>query len=291
MTQVDEARVRYQKVVQLMEWNRLQDAEREAMALIQDEPEDADNYALLGYVKHKMEKYEEAHHWVEQALRREPEHILGWYVRTNTFYEQDNMKALKTALEEALRIDPYEPHYHMLNANLCNKKGKYNEAKEHLLKALEIAPENAFYLAQMSYTEALLGNSHISKEYEKESLRLDVESELNYLYLAWAADRRDDNEQYLLMLKNAIHLDPDNKQVREEYMEGLQSQYLLYRILMAPSRLAKRLKPWQILMCWFALWIIFRPLVIIFIILYVIIHWSTKLLVHVKLFGWNFKRR
>lgn len=290
MLHENEVATRYQKIVQLMEWRRFQEAEKEALALIQDEPEDPDTYALLGNIKHSMERYDEALHWSEEALRRDPEHVLAWYVRANTYYEQENWKALKSALDEALRIDPYEPHYHMLNANLSNKKGKFEEAKEHMLKALDITPENAFYLAQMSYIEALLGNEHDSKRYEQESLRLEVESELNYLYLAWAADRRNDHEQYLLMLKNAIHLNPDNKQIREEYMEGLQKSYLLYRILLAPSRLAKRMKPWQILVSWFIVWIIFRPLVFIFIALYIIIHWTTKLLVHVKLFGWSFKR-
>jgi len=290
MLQENDVAIRYRKIVQLMEWKRFKEAEHDALALIQDEPEDPDTYALLGNIKHHMEQYDQALYWSQEALRRDPEHTLAWYVRANTYYEQENWRALKPTLEEALRIDPYEAHYHMMNANLSNKNARFAEAKEHMLKALEIAPENAFYLAQMSYIEALLGNKGDSRQYEAKSLRLEVESELNYLYLAWAADRRGDHEQYLLMLKNAIHLNPDNKQIREEYIEGLQKSYLLYRILLAPSKLLKQMKPWQILLSWFVVWIVFRPLVILFIILYVLVHWSTKLLVHVKLFGWNFKR-
>jgi hypothetical protein len=60
--------------------------------------------------------------------------------------------------------------------------------------------------------------------------------------------------------------------------------------MLLPGNLLKKLKPWQVLLCWIVLWIVFRPLVILFIILYVATHRITRLLVHVKVFGWKRRR-
>lgn len=111
----------------------------------------------------------------------------------------------------------------------------------------------------------LLRNFSESKMLANKALRLEVESDLVYLYLAWSAERRNDYDDYLLLLKNAIRLDPDDKQIRQEFLEGLQKNYKFYRIMLMPRNLMKKMKPWQI-------------------------HWVTKLLVHVKVFGWTRRR-
>lgn len=281
---------RYQEIQKLIEWKKLNEARKAAVSLIQDTPEDPYAYALLGRIALYQDEYEQALHWVSESLRHDPENELAWFVQCNTYYTMEKWKAALESIAEAQRIDPYEPHYFFLLTNIYNKTSKYEEARDLLLKALEISPENALYLANLSYNEALIRNFSESKMLANKALRLEVESELVYLYLAWAAERRNDYDDYLLMLKNAIRLDPDDKQIRKEYMEGLQKTYKVYKFLLFPSNLMKKMKPWQILLGWITLWIIFRPLVIIFLILYYATYWITRLLVHVKLFGWNFRR-
>lgn len=282
--------LRYSRINQLMEWKKYKEALDEAMALLREEPEDADAYAVLGQISLRLEKREEALHWSQEALQREPEHRIAWFVRTVAYYESENWKALDETLDNAQRVDPHEPQYFFLRANACNRRSKYSEARDLLLTALELSPHNALFLATLSYTEALLGNRKVSKAYAEEALRLEVESDHVYLYLGWAAERRNDYDNQLLMLKNAIRLDPENKQIREAYLESLQKSYKFYRILLAPTNVLKRLKPWQILLGWFAAVLLFRPLIIVFLILYVLTHWATKWLVHVKVFGWSWGR-
>ncbi|MCR2803482.1 tetratricopeptide repeat protein [Paenibacillus soyae] len=282
--------LRYKRISQLMEWNRHKEALDEAMALLREEPEDANAYAVLGQICLRLDKRDEALHWSQESLRRDPENSLAWFVRTAAYYEGENWKLLDDALDNAQRVDPYEPHYYFLRANAFNRKGKYANAKEMLLAGLRLSPHNALFLATLSYTEALLGNMQESKHYAKEALRQDVEHDHVYLYLGWAAEWRNDYDEQLLMLKNAIRLDPENKQIREAYLEALQKSYKFYRILLAPTNVLKRLKPWQILLGWFVAILLFRPLIFVFLILYIMTHWATKWLVHVKVFGWSRKR-
>ncbi|MEK3885802.1 tetratricopeptide repeat protein [Paenibacillus sp. PL2-23] len=282
--------VRYARISQLMQWNRHKEAMEEAMALLREEPEDANAYAVLGQICLRLDKRDEALHWSQESLRRDPENSLAWFVRTAAYYESENWRALDEALDNAQRIDPYEPHYFFLRANACNRRTNYTEAKEMLHAGLKLSPHNALFLATLSYTEALLGNMAESRHYAKEALRQDVEHDHVYLYLGWAAEWRNDYDEQLLMLKNAIRLDPENEQIRDAYLEALQKSYKLYRILLAPTNLLKRMKRWQIVLAWIVAVLLFRPLIFVFLIVYVMTYWATKWLVHIKVFGWSRRR-
>ncbi|MCA0756630.1 tetratricopeptide repeat protein [Paenibacillus sp. N4] len=281
---------RYSRIYQLMQWRKYKEASEEAMKLIREEPEEPDAFALMGHISLRMSNCGQALHWSDEALRRDPEHSLAWFVRTNAYYDMQNWPAAKEAIGHAQRFDPYEPHYYFLLSNISNRNGKFAEAKEYLLKGLDIAPENALYLANLSYIEALLRNKAESKLLSAEALRLGTEEDHVYLYLAWAAEQRGEYDEGMNLLKDAIRLDPDNKQIREEFLEALQKSYKLYRILLWPGKQLRKMKPWQVLICWIVLWLVFRPFVLVFIILYGITHWVTKLLVHVKVFGWTRRR-
>lgn len=281
--------VRYSRIYQLMDWKRHKEAIKETMELIQETPEDAAAYAVLANIYLSIEEYPKALHWSEEALRHDPVNNLAWYVRAITYYETKDWRRMTETVEGALSIDPEESLYYFLLANRKNEQGKHAKAKEYILKALELDPDHALYLAVLSYCEAILGNKEASVTIAGNALRQDVESNHVYLYLSWAAERRGDIPEQLMLLQNAIQLNPNNKQVREEYLNGLQKGYIIYRIILAPVHWLNQLKPWMVFCIWFFTWIFFKPLVIVFIIMYAIAHWSTKLLVHVKVFGWRFK--
>ncbi|MCK9861374.1 tetratricopeptide repeat protein [Paenibacillus sp. ATY16] len=280
----------YTNVYQLMSWKKYKEALIETEKLLRDDPHSPDPYALYAQICVLMGDYEKAQHWVDEALKRDPEHHLGWYVRVSLFYETGNEAAFHEAVREALRIDPYEAHYYYLQANQLNKKGKFNEAKEQIEIALELEPENPQYLSILSYTEALLGNDAVSRETEREALRYGAEEPIVLMYLAWSAARRGDYKLHETYMRSAVRLNPDEKQYQDEYLESLQNQYILYRICLWPNKLFRKMKPWQIFVMWAVCWLLFKPLVFAFIILHLIAHWSTKAIVHVKIFGWRRRR-
>ncbi|GLX70715.1 tetratricopeptide repeat protein [Paenibacillus glycanilyticus] len=280
----------YSAVYQLMSWKRYKEALAETEKLLREDPQNPDSYALYAQICLLMGDYDKAQHWVEEALRRDPEHQLGWYVRVSVFYETENAAAFDEALKEAQRIDPYEAHYYYLEANQLNKKGKFKEAKARIEIALELESENAQYLSMLSYIEALLGQDEVSRELEREALRYGTEEPVILMYLAWAAARRGDYKLQETYMRSAVRLNPEEKQYQDEYLESLRHQYLLYRICLWPNKLFRKMKRWQIFVIWAAGWILFKPLLILFIILHIIAHWSTRAIVHVKIFGWRRRR-
>ncbi|MBP3964083.1 tetratricopeptide repeat protein [Paenibacillus lignilyticus] len=280
----------YSAVYQLIAWKRYKEALVETEKLLRDDPHDPDPYAIYAQIFTFMGEYEKAQHWAKEALSRDPEHHLGWYVRVSVYYETGNEKAFEKALQEALRINPYESHYYYLAANQLNKKGKFKEAKIQIVTALELDAENPQYLAVLSYIEALLGEAVESRRLDREAIRYGAEEPVVLMYLAWAAASRNEYKLQETYMRSAIRLNPDEKQYQDEYLESLRHHYFLYRICMWPNKLLRKMKPWQILLLWIGSWILFKPLVVVFIVLHILAHWSTRAIVHISVFGWRRRR-
>ncbi|GMK37301.1 hypothetical protein PCCS19_03540 [Paenibacillus sp. CCS19] len=274
-------------VYQLIEWRRYKEALQEVEQLLREQPEDPDLFALLGQIYLGMSDTEKALHWSDEALKRDPDHQVAWYVRIVVYYERQDEAAFYEALPEAQRIDPYETSYHFYHANLLNKKGKFKEAKEKILQALEINAESPILLAILSYTEALLNNMAESARLDRQAIKYDSENPQILLYLAWAAGLRGDYKLQETYMRTVVRINPEEKQYRDEYLAALQQSQLLYRIVLWPTRILRKMQPWQVLITWVIAGIIFRPLLLGFIVLYVATHWITKGIVHVRVFGWG----
>ncbi|WP_106767590.1 tetratricopeptide repeat protein [Paenibacillus faecalis] len=277
----------YAKAQQLIEWRRYKEALQEAEQLMSQEPEDPDVFALISRIHLLMNEYDKALHWSNQALSREPHQELAWFVRVCVYYDTNKHRACKEALQEALRIDPYEPHYYYLQANLFNKMNMPKKAKTALSHALELRPESSLYLAVLSFTEAVLKNFEDSARLEKLALKYNTESSQVFMYLGWAAGERGEYKLKETYMRNAVRLDPDDKQYQDEFLEALQHNEVLFKIFLWPLKFLRKMKPWQVLLTWVVAMILFRPLLILFIVLYVLSHWVTKAIVHVKVFGWG----
>ncbi|MBO9609959.1 MAG: tetratricopeptide repeat protein [Paenibacillaceae bacterium] len=270
-----------------MEWRRYKEALKEAENALRDNPEDPDLFALIGRIYFMQNEHEKALHWANEALKREPEQQVAWYVRVGVYYETNQEQAFQEAIREAVRIDPYESLYPFMKATRLLKKGQIGEARVQLLRALELVPVSSLYLAALSYVEALRGNDAESRRLDRQAVQYEAENPHALLYLAWAANRRGEFGLQEAYMKNAVRLHPEDKQFQDEYLEALQHNQPLFRLVLLPVRLIRKLKPWQIFLGWLAAALLFKPLLVVFIVLYVAAHWLTKGIVHVRVFGWR----
>lgn len=277
----------YSRITQLIEWRRYKEALQEIQQILHEDPEDPDALAWMSYIYFKADDSEKALHWAKEALMREPEQSLAWYVRVGVAYEGEDEKAFNDALREALRFDPENAHYYFLQANWLNKKTKFKEAKEQLLQALSIRADAPLYLATLAYTEAMLHNWDAALQLEHQALLDDPENAHVFLYLAWSAGERGDYAQKETYLRSAVRLNPDDKQFQDEFLIALQQNSKALRLFLQPVNALRRLKWYQFLPLWLILFIVFRPLVLLLIVLYALTSWVTKLVVHVKVFGWQ----
>lgn len=274
-------------VNQLISWNRFKEALTEAEQLLRENPESADVLALVARIYFLLDDYDKALYWCNECTKREPEHRRGWFIRILTFYDSGRIKEFKQWIDEAIRIDPYESYYYYFKGNVHSMDGKLEEGRHLLLQALEIKPEMPIYLATLSYFEAKLGNKPESVRLDKIAIGYEPENPVVLLKLNWAAGIRGEYDLQLKYMREAIRLNPDDKQFQQEYLSALQNSHIFYRICLLPAKIMRELKPWQAIMLWMTAAVLFRPLLILFLLYYILTHWLTKALVHVKVFGWR----
>ncbi|MDP5275376.1 tetratricopeptide repeat protein [Chengkuizengella axinellae] len=275
---------------QLIQWGKYKEAIEEIEKYIQNDPEESLGYALMAKVYTQKDDYDKAIYWVEEALKKDPEDALAWELQVSIAYTQEKWREFNRLVDDAFRIFPTESHFYYLKANELSSRMKFKEAMEQMEQALRISPKYALYLANYSYLLAHLNEKEGSLQYEKRALQEEVEDSSVFMYLAWSADRRGDHKIALSYFENAIRLNPNNNQVRDEYLESLQKQYFFYRMLIYPSKMFAKNR-YLFLVLWLVAAFLFRPLILLFIVLYIASHWLTKLLVHVKIFGWSFSQR
>lgn len=278
--------LRAERFERLLDWGKDKEALAEAGEWLREEPETTGPYNALALAYLNTGDIDRALECTDQSLRIDPDNGDGWFLRAVTYYAANRWKQMQEAAEEGLRIDPYRAHLHYLLANMHNKQGKFEQARSSIEQALEIDTENGLYYALYSYVLANCLRFDDSEKAAQTALHKDVERSQTFLYLGWAADRRGDAKTAKSMMEQAIRLDPDDEQMRTEYMEALQKNFWFYRIFTLPVFL-RRFKPWQLLLTWVLASILFRPLVILLVILYVLSFILSKAFVHVQVYGWH----
>ncbi|OWR27681.1 hypothetical protein CDO73_21035 [Saccharibacillus sp. O23] len=280
------AEVRARRFEWLLSRGRNKEALTEAGEWLREEPETVGPYGALSLAYINLHDYDRALECTEQMLRLDPNEEDAWFLRAVIYYSTREWTQMQEAAEEGLRLNPYRAHLHYLLANMHNKFGRFDQARQAIERALDIDTENGLYYALYSYVLANLLRHEDSREAAENALRKDVETSQTFLYLGWAADRRGDVKTAKTMMEQAIRLDPDDEQTRTEYMEAVQKNYWFYRIFTLPV-FFNRFKAWQLLLIWVAASILFRPLVIILVILYGFSFILSKIFVHVQVYGWR----
>ncbi len=278
--------VRSERIDRLVEWERYDEALREAGEWLREEPESPEPYNALATIYMNKKEYEHALEGTSQALRIEPDNERAWTLRAFIYYDKREWSLMLQATHEGLRINPYQAHLYYLLSNMHNMQGKFQEALEQIRHALRLQPQHGIYLAMYSYVLANLNEKEASYQASLEALQYDLEDAQTFMYLGWAAERRGDAKTAKQMMEQAIRLHPNNEQIRTEYLEAMQKNYWFYRIFTLPLFLRK-LRGWQLMLIWMVAWILFRPLLIVLIILYILSHLLSKTFVHLQVYGWH----
>jgi len=273
-----------QKINQLVAWERYKEALAEAEDWVRHSPDDSAALGMLAFV-YQFIDVDKALHWCGEALKRDPEFELPWRIMLVVAYERKDWKRFLHIGSEMLRMFPEEDYIYRLQAQYWIVHGKYEEARNLLEQAIALN-YSAINYAVHAYALALTGKHDASRASEATALREEPENIEVLLYTGWAAERRGEHQQAVQRMNAAVRLDPTNKQSRREYLEMLQKSYWFYRILLLP-RFMSRLQRWQVLLIWFVAFILFKPLLLLLILLHVLSYWISKWLVHIKVFGFR----
>lgn len=191
---------RYEIALELLKGNKNIDAVLYLLNKAKDEGLDtAELYQLIGKVNLSLKKYDEA---------------------ANNY---------KLSIEKGL--NDYNNNYHTAMSLFFAKK--YKEAKDYMIKALEIEPDNFEANLNLGVIHRVLENYNEAIKYYDEAIKINNKSDIAYINKAEAAARNKCNRNLIEgLLSIAIYLNPEHKdrfKIENQFRTDL--YYYLYYII------------------------------------------------------------
>lgn len=196
-------------------WRRMQHGQidgaienlREVLA---EDPDQADAHAYLALCLLDKKRLHAALHEASLALAIEPGSEIAHLGMANIAIAQRNFKTAQEHIDQLLDIDPTDPRYYVLQADLNRLLRKTDGILPLLQRALELAPESSSVLAELSDYYHGIGDLEQAEHYAHESLRQDPESEHGLIAMGYVLLQRGEIEAAREHAVSALQQAPDN---------------------------------------------------------------------------------
>lgn len=161
--------------------------ERQAEATAQRKrPNDLQAYEcfIRGLSYHRIggvtqENAEQAVHWFDEALRRDPEYgrVHAWracaVATVAEWTGEDVWQELVDCGKRAIELDETDAESHRIAGSLALYTRDFERAKFHFNRAIELNPNHAFIVGRMGEIHNFLGDGEAALEYQKRARMLD----------------------------------------------------------------------------------------------------------------------
>ena len=231
--------------------NRLATAEKELLIALRAEPNNVRALCLLSQVKLSDEKFAAARKLAKRAITADPSIATGYALLANAaasdpgFHpgldraptddtdEKSNTK-IKYAydvLKSAIQIEPENATYRALESQLLTELHSYEDAFRVAAIGLKHDPDNFDCLAAQALAYMKSGKPKRAIEICNKILADSPNAAAVFSYMSSAHVQLKDYRTALVFARQAVRLEPDNKQYRDKFSGCLQLAAPVFRPL------------------------------------------------------------
>lgn len=180
-------------------------------------PEYADAIYLQVRILRDFKRYDRAYSLLQKAIAepsgRDP---LFYALLASLYQEQERLDEAKAVLTDGTRTFPESEQLHFELALLLERSGLQKEALATMMKVLELNPENAEALNYIGYTWADLNiNLTQAREYILKAVELKPDNGFIRDSLGWVEYRLGNHETARAELLQALDLEPNDPNIHE----------------------------------------------------------------------------
>lgn len=169
-------------------------------------PDSASVYFGLGLVKTKMRKYDEAIEAFNQALSLDSSKVEVLVNRGTVYYYKEQFGKAEKDLQKAMVNNPKEANAYNAMALLRADQGNYKEALKLVNQALKIEAYQPYFLNNRGYIRMEIGDSNAVKDINK-SIVLDPRNGWAYRNKAIWYMKQEQFDQAITLLVRAEKMD------------------------------------------------------------------------------------
>lgn len=217
----------------LLAQSRPAEAEREVMLSLAAQPDDPSALAVLALSRSEQRKGPEALAAAQTALGLAPDSAYLHYVHALTLHRADRDDDARTAINEALRLDPAVADHFTLLASIELALRNWPAALTAAEQALALNPEhvNAANLRAMALVR--LGRKEEATATIDFALHRAPDNAFSHANQGWNCLHRNDPAKAQEHFREALRLAPDLDYARQGMLEALKARNPVYRGMLA----------------------------------------------------------
>lgn len=158
---------------------------------------------------------EESFNVLSEALINHPGNIDLLYSRAMVAESIDKLDVLESDLGTILKIDPNNSQaLNALGYTLTDRTDRHDEALELINKALELRPNDPYYLDSLGWVYYRMGDLEKAEYYLREAVAIQTDAEFvaHLGEVLWMQNKKNEAKKYW---DQGLKLDPDNKVLQE----------------------------------------------------------------------------
>lgn len=204
-------------------------AAKELLAALAETPDDAYLHAYLSLCLMNANDQSGAMKAAKDAISLDPEESLGFYALAKCHYDKLNFLESEVAIDEAIRIDSWNPTYWGLLANIEIENLNWKEALVAAETGLEMDPGDVHCHNLRAFIQAKLGKKHEAKASADTALAADPENALTHAYSGWTLIEHHQHEESIKHFREALRLDPTLEWARQGLIKALEVRHWAFQ--------------------------------------------------------------
>ncbi|MCA8986488.1 MAG: tetratricopeptide repeat protein [Planctomycetaceae bacterium] len=212
------------------------EALKEIRLHLAEEPQDGIGHGLHAEALCILEEYEDALDAAEQALAYAPDSGFSHYVQSRALLGFDEKKATKAALaaiQEAIRLEPDEEHYHCQEAFIHEKNSNWQKMLEATQRALELNPEDDLATNLQAIALKRLRKGTAASGAIEAAMKRNPDDPVTHANQGWLLLEQKQHLKALEHFREALRLDPEMDWARLGIVEALKARNFIYRAMLS----------------------------------------------------------
>ena len=163
----------------------------------------------------EVRAYEDSYVILQTALDKEPDHPELLYDVALAAEKVNRLEVVETNLKRLIAIRPdHAQAYNALGYTLADRTERFAEAREYVVKALQLAPDDPFILDSMGWVEYRMGRLAASLDFLQRAFRQrqDPEIAAHLGEVFWAKGQKQEAER---VWRDSLRDNPENEELKK----------------------------------------------------------------------------
>lgn len=221
--------IRFERAYQLYQVKRYKDAIKYLKDSIQTDPNDYDSKSLLIKCYLEIEDYDLAKQHNELLIKENPNDPDLFYNRALISRIKDDDESFN-AINEAIRLEPYEPAYFGFKGLLYLEKKEYQKGLGSANEGLSLNPNHVLCLNVRAQVLTKLDKKQEAQITIENTLRQDPEGSFSHANVGWVQLEQGNHKKAMEHFKEALKNDPNSRFAKDGMIEAIKAKNFVYRL-------------------------------------------------------------